>query len=107
MACFETGDIVKDIKKRIEDYGYDDVSGMVIALAVERFKDLRNYPGTWMDYEIEADIRKNMNKIAMAAIEIDSKVGAEGQTQMTENGISRTWTSRISAYNDVVGFAQT
>ena len=50
-------------------------------------------------------MEKNKAKIAMAAIEIDAKDGAEGQVQMSENGISRTWTDHITAYRDVIGFA--
>ena len=41
----------------------------------------------------------------MAAIEIDSKSGAENQLSHSENGISRTFSDCLMAYKGVVGFA--
>lgn len=52
-----------------------------------------------------ADLEKNKAKIAMAAIEIDSKNGAENQLSHSENGISRTFSEYLMAYKGVVGFA--
>ena len=51
------------------------------------------------------DMKKNKAKIAMAAIEIDAKDGAEGQLSHGESGISRTYYNGIMAYKDVIGFA--
>ena len=44
-------------------------------------------------------------KDLMAAIEIDSKNGAENQLSHGENGISRSYFEGILAYKDVIGFA--
>ena len=97
-------EFIEKIKNMTTEYGVT-TSDLVVSLAIEQFETLRNYPKSWDDTKKIADMEKNKAKIAMAAIEIDSKDGAENQTQMSENGISRTWADHIMAYKDVIGFA--
>ena len=96
--------LTESIKNLTTEYGLE-VSDLSILFAIEQFQTIRNYPSSWDEERKIADMEKNKAKIAMAAIEIDAKDGAEGQVQMSENGISRTWTDKISAYKDVIGFA--
>lgn len=96
--------LTESIKNLTTEYGLE-VSDLSILFAIEQFQTIRNYPVTWDEEKKIADMEKNKAKIAMAAIEIDAKDGAEGQIQMSENGISRTWTNDIMAYRDVIGFA--
>ena len=99
-------DFVEEIRNMIAEYDEEiTVSDLVINLAIEAFKGLRNYPGSWDEDKILADLEKNKAKIAMAAIEIDSKNGAENQLSHSENGISRTFSEYLMAYKGVVGFA--
>lgn len=99
-------DFIAEIKEMITEYDAEiSASGLVINLAIETFKSLRNYPHSWDDEKILMDLEKNKAKIAMAAIEIDSKNGAENQISHNENGTSRTYSEYILAYKDVVGFA--
>ena len=94
-------DLINDM---VTEYGVT-TSELVINLAIEAFSGLRNYPSSWSDEQKLADMRKNKAKIAMAAIEIDAKNGAENQTSHSENGISRSYADLIMAYKDVIGFA--
>lgn len=94
----------KKIKDMVAEYGAE-TSDLVVSLAIEQFETIRNYPTSFDETRKLADMEKHKAKIAMAAIEIDAKDGAEGQTGMSENGISRTWTDSIMAYKNVVGFA--
>lgn len=96
--------LTESIKILITEYGLE-VSDLSILFAIEQFQTIRNYPLSWDEERKIADMEKNKAKIAMAAIEIDAKDGAEGQISHSENGISRTWTDKISAYKDVIGFA--
>ena len=99
-------EFIKKIKEMTAEYDSEiKVSDLTVNLAIEAFETLRNYPGSWDEDKILADLEKNKAKIAMAAIEIDSKNGAENQTQMSENGISRTYSEYLMAYKGVVGFA--
>ena len=94
----------KKIKDMTTEYGAD-VSNLSVNLAIEAFMDLRNYPASWTEEKILADTEKNKAKIAMAAIEIESKDGVENQISHSENGISRGYYSGIMAFKDVIGFA--
>lgn len=99
-------EFIKKIKEMTAEYDLEiKVSDLTVNLAVEAFETLRNYPGSWDEDKILADLEKNKAKIAMAAIEIDSKNGAENQLSHSENGISRTFSEYLMAYKGVVGFA--
>lgn len=99
-------EFIKKIKEMTAEYDSEiKVSDLAVNLAIEAFKALRNYPGSWDEDKILADLEKNKAKIAMAAIEIDSKNGAENQLSHSENGISRTFSEYLMAYKGVVGFA--
>lgn len=96
----------EDIKSMITEYDAGiSVSGLTVILAIESFETLRNYPGSWNEDKILADLEKNKAKIAMAAIEIESKNGAENQLSHSENGTLRTYSEYLMAYNGVIGFA--
>lgn len=99
-------DFIETIKNMTTEYGVT-TSDLVVSLAIETFVDLRNYPSSWSEEQRLADMEKNKAKIAMAAIEIDSKNGAENQLSHGENGISRVYADCILAYKDVIGFANT
>lgn len=99
-------DFIEKIKSMTTEYGVK-TSDLVVTLAIEQFETIRNYPSSWDEEKKLADMEKNKAKIAMAAIEIDSKDGAENQLSHSENGISRTYSDGIMAYKDVVGFVNT
>lgn len=95
---------IEKIKSMTTEYGVT-VSELSITLAIETFADLRNYPSSWSEDKRLADMEKNKSKIAMGAIEIDSKEGAENQTTHNANGTNRSFYAGIMAYKDVIGFA--
>ena len=96
-------ELVANIKEMTTEYGLE-TSDLVVALAIEQFETIRNYPVSWSENRKLADMEKNKAKIAMATIEIDSKVGAENQLSHGENGISRNYYEGIMAYKDLIGF---
>ncbi len=98
-------EFIKEIQAMTTEYGVEATS-LNITLAIEKFRDLRNYPASWTDEKILADMQKNKSKIAMAVVELDSKDGMENQTGHTENGYSRTFKDGIIAYEGVIGFAK-
>lgn len=95
---------VAKIKAMTTEYGVE-TSDLVITLAIEQFTAIRSYPASWDEAKELADMEKNKAKIAMAAIEIDAKDGAENQLSHSENGTSRSYYEGIMAYKDVIGFA--
>ena len=92
---------IEKIKSMTTEYGVE-TSDLVVTLAIEHFETIRRHPAYWSESEKMADLEKNKAKIAMAAIEIDSKIGAENQLSHNENGISRAFYDGIMAYKDVI-----
>lgn len=99
-------EFIAKIKSMTTEYGVT-TSDLVITLAIEQFETIRNYPATWNENKKLEDMERHKAKIAMAAIEIDSKDGAEGQLSHSEPGVSRSYSEYIMAYKDVIGFANT
>lgn len=98
---------IEKIKTLIAEYDEKlTVSTLSITLATEIFRDIRNYPDSHNDEQILGDMERNKSKIAMAAIEIDSKVGAENQLSHSENGISRSFSENLMAYGSVIGYVK-
>ncbi len=92
------------IKQAATEYG-EPVSDLSVALAIELFRDVRNYPPGYDELAIQADMDKHTSKIAMASVEIESKNGVENQTAHSENGTNRSYHNGLMAYKGVVGFA--
>lgn len=66
--------------------------GEVLAEAIETFLDVR-YPvakdkPSYRDYEVEPEYE---GLILLMAVDIWSKIGAEGERSHSENGVSRTY----------------
>lgn len=80
---------------------------MLIDFCVEKFKQLRNYPKTFSEEKIEADLYQYKSTIAMAVIDLFNKEGAEGETSHSESGITRNYESAFvssSVFRNVVPF---
>ena len=97
-------EFIADVKSMTTEYGVE-TSDLVVTLAIEQFETIRNYPASFDEAKKLADMEKHKAKIAMAAIEIDSKDGAENQLSHSENGTARSYYDGIMAYKDVIGFA--
>lgn len=96
----------EEVKTMTTEYFGYEVSTLVLQLAIEQFEVIRNYPISYTEEMRIADMKKNISKIAMAVVEIDSKDGAENQLTHNENGTSRSFYNGIMAYKDVIGFAR-
>lgn len=99
-------EFIAEIKSILTEYGLN-ASDLSVALAVELFQDLRNYPKSYDDTKKLADMENNKNKIAMAAAEIDAKEGIEGQISDSDNGTTRSYGNLPvpKAYATVIQFA--
>lgn len=98
-------EFIADVKSMTTEYLGYEANALVIQLAIEQFETIRNYPSSFDETKKLDDMEKHKAKIAMAAIEIDSKDGAENQLSHNENGTSRSYYDGIMAYKDVIGFA--
>lgn len=75
----DTGDIIERYPSSIVDF--------VIEYAI-RFC---HFPKNFTEKQIVFDLEKCKNTLAMACNDIYAKVGAEGQTSHSENGVSRSY----------------
>lgn len=96
--------IEESVKEIATKYG-DEPSDLAIGLSIEMFKDIRHYPSDTTEDKIEEDMEAHINKIAMAAVEIESKNGVENQTAHNENGVNRTYHNGILAYKGLIAIA--
>lgn len=99
-------DFKAELKAITTEYGIE-ATQLCINLAIEKFKDLRNYPAEYTDEQILADMRNNISKIAMAVVELDTKIGLENQISHSENGYNRVFKDGIIAYGTVTGLINT
>lgn len=95
-----------EVQALIIEYGYTDVANLCVNLAIETYQGIRNYPDSFTEAEKILDMEKSISKIAMAAIEIDAKVGVENQTEHSESGITRKYSKNLLAYATVIPFVR-
>lgn len=101
---------VEDVQSKVNEYLDGEQANvgllkMLTELAIECFKDAKNYPLSYTDEQIEKDLRKHISRIAYGVVEFYGKVGVEGHKSFSENGITRTYREGfISSYSDVIPF---
>lgn len=91
---------IDDLTLKITDYmdSIDEFKGqvpnvMLIDFVIEKYKQHRNYPLHTAEEVIENDLYNHISTIAMAVVDMYSKMGAEGELSHTENGVSRKYES--------------
>jgi len=88
----------------------EDFLKLLIKSIIDEYKNLRNYPASWTDEEIEADasryFERRKSNIAMVVIpEIYGKIGAEGLAMLTDAGTNRYYQTQ-KYFNDVIPFCE-
>ena len=83
---------------------------LLIKSIIDEYKNLRNYPASWTDDEIEADaeryFERRKSNIAMQVIpEIYGRIGGEGLSMIVDAGTTRYWVQQ-KYFNDVVPFCE-
>ncbi len=112
-----------EIRKSIQDYTKvyletsnetisDGYISMLIDMLVEKYIDVKSYPSTWSQQDIEDDVtdyfESHSARIASKIPEIYGRMGAEGEISHNENGINRSFGNASPLYDafpDVVPFA--
>lgn len=91
----------ENVEQRITTLYGGTVSKLSISLAIEILQDIKRMD-SWSEEKRFSFMKSNINKICRAAIEIDSKEGAEGLKSISENNVSRSWVDGIEAYRDIL-----
>lgn len=79
---------LKDIDENIEKF-----PSSIVDFVIEYASNGCHFPNHFDEKSIVSVLEKGKNSLAMACIDIYSKVGAEGQTGHSEPGVSRTYKS--------------
>lgn len=109
-------DIREELEKRATEYfqSIDELKGQVpskllIDFVIEKYRQHRNFPNSFDDKKITADMENHIGTMAMAVVDLYMKSGAEGETSHTENSVSRTYENAYissSVFNDILPFVK-
>lgn len=88
----------------------DDFALMLIESLVDEYKGKRNYPDYFTDEQIAADVityfTRKKTYFAMKVIPaMIGKIGAEGLSSLSDNGVSRVFTEDMH-FSDVVPYCE-
>ena len=77
-----------------------------IGNAYKEVKRARNYPGSYSQEMIDADMSKYESTIGSIALYDYNLVGAEGQESSIENGVTRKYVNRDKLFYGVIPLAR-
>lgn len=102
-------EILDDLKTELELAEVSDIKilSSKINNASREVARARNYPDSYSEADIASDMENYYSNIRELALYDFNQVGAEGQTNHSENGYSRTWKSRRECFDGVVAFCKT
>lgn len=88
----------EELTQRATEYfnSIEELKGLVpspilVDFAIEKYKKHRNLSAKFKDEVADRDMRNNMATIAMAIVDLQLKVGAEGETSHSDSGVSRQY----------------
>lgn len=95
-----------EIKQRVMqmlfDYLTDSEDSTMVSVFADRammsFKEYRNYPSTWEDNDIVADMTKHISCISDLALYECIQQGAEFQSMHIESGLYRMWNNKGNVF---------
>lgn len=74
--------------------------------AIREVKARRNYPSSYTDEKIAADLERFYSTIASLAVYEYNQVGAEGQSLHTEDDVQRSWVSKNEILGNIPAFVK-
>lgn len=105
----ELAQIATDYFNSIPELQGEVPSMLLVDFVIEKYKQHRNYPNAFTEDKIGRDMADHLSTMAMAVVDLHMKVGAEGQTSHSENGISRSYENAyisMSIFNDVLPYVK-
>lgn len=102
-------DVLEDLKTEL---GLTEASDIAILSskvknAYREVKRTRNYQPSHTKTFIENDVENYYSNIRELALYDYNQVGAEGETNHSENGTNRTWKDRKDCFDGIVAFCGT
>lgn len=96
-----------EIELQITDANYNSSLCLVkVKNATNEVRNARNYPSTYTEDMIVADLKKFFSVIRDVALYDYNTVGAEFETSHNENSLRREWVSRDKLFFGVIPIAR-
>jgi hypothetical protein len=102
--------VVSILTQYLNDGSVDNIMiGVLASRAVDAFREYVNYPTTWEEDAIVADMMRHKSCIGDLALYEAIQQGAEFQSMHIESGLYRMWQKKGDVYTShgVVPFATT
>lgn len=101
-------DILADLTTELDLIEARDIAILTskIKNASREVRRMRNYPSGYTEDVIASDMENYYSNIRELALYDFNQVGAEGQTNHSENGYSRTWKSRRECFDGIIAFCK-
>lgn len=84
----------------------EELLAVKVKNAVREVKARRNYPVSWTEDMIAADLERYYSDISRLALTDYNQVGAEGQSLHTEDDVQRSWVSRDEILGNIPAFVR-
>ena len=92
--------IAENLKNYLVGEELDDaVLSRLADRAIGIYKSYVNYPASVAETDINADLEKHIECLTDLALNAWAKQGAEFETQHSENGVNRSWSSETSIFS--------
>lgn len=110
VSGFQDGTFEFIVASKAKLYLGEEPTALAVNFSIEKFSQIRNYPKTYTDEKILEDMTKHISTIAMAVVDLESKVGSEGEISNSDNGISVQFENAFissSVFASVIPFVDT
>lgn len=95
-------DIKQSVMQMLFDYLTDSEDSSMVSVFANRammsFREYRNYPSSWEDEDIVADMTKHISCITDLALYECIQQGAEFQSMHIESGLYRMWNNKGNVF---------
>lgn len=105
---------MEELKEQIVDSLIGELSGeefnvdmlrSKVSNAILEVRSVRNYPSSYSQETVDADLRRYYTNIRNIALYDYNKIGGEGEESHSENGISRSYSAREKLFYGVIPIA--
>lgn len=83
-----------------------DILAVKVKNAIREVRKARNYPKSYTEKNIQEDLQDYYSNIRNIALYDYNQIGAEFQSNASENSVSRSWVDRDKLFDGVYAFVK-
>lgn len=110
VSGFEQGTYEYRVAEKAKIYLGEEPSALAVDFAIGKFRDRINFPHSFTEAQISSVMESNLATIAMAVVDLEAKVGGEGETGHTDSGTTRQYENAyisLSIFSDITPYVDT